>query len=101
MTQLTTQQIDTLAKFAGWEHTDDEKFMKSGRVLRHFTSPRILIKIRLKLIQKYDAYLEIHGNGFTWFEIGALLGELDELILLGKYTEAAIKTCDIILKLEA
>jgi hypothetical protein len=106
---LTPSQIEVLARFDGWEKIGPEStvWVKDGSIMydedavAYLTSPGVLIEMRLKLMQKYDVYLETHGNGFTWFEIGSLLGELDELILSGEYTAAAIKTSEIIQKLEA
>jgi hypothetical protein len=120
MNLLTPSQIEVLARFDGWvkmkigyrkmitvfnkslnEEIELPEDRRDETFFDYFTSPGVLIEMRLKLMQKYDAYLETHGNGFAWFEIGSLLCELDELILSGEYTAAAIKTSELIQKLEA
>jgi hypothetical protein len=99
---LTTQQIEVLARFDGWEYNDIGWFWKEGYktyddsdakkfLPEYFTSPGVLIEMRLKIKDKcYDFDLYTTQRD-----------QLDDLILSADYTAAAIKTSEIIQKLEA
>jgi len=107
---MTTQQIEVLARFDGFiihEDTFAKKIVNNGRVcisyyangevLKHLTSPGVLIEMRLKLYEMAYRINEIELKYNTLVAIG----ELGELILNKEYTAAAIKTSEQIQKLEA
>jgi hypothetical protein len=110
MTQLTAQQIDTLAKFAGWgdpiecfnKYGSYKMWMKQGKKLGdhqieiYLLNAKTLIEMRLKLMEIWRI------RGLTPDHVFAFaLWNIDQLILNAKYTEAAIKASEIIQKLEA
>ena len=106
---LTPQQIEVLARFDGWAYKKNEpplfsvwekkvkgrhgmQQMRDVDMLKHLTSPGVLIEMRLKLHKMVSFFDE--QNGQKVLEVG-------NLILSGDYTAAAIKTSEIIQKLEA
>jgi hypothetical protein len=97
---MTTQQIEVLARFDGWEKRSPEStvWVKDSSIMydedaeAYLTSPGVLISMRLKLKQKID---------YRSMDDALALSELGELILNKEYTAAAIKTSEIIQKLEA
>ena len=113
---LTTQQIEVLARFDGWkkmqggyrkmitvfnkalggeievpEDRRDEEFFD------YFTSPGVLIEMRLKLKEKARTIDEFALR----LDVLSMVDHIGDLILSGEYTAAAIKTSEIIQKLEA
>jgi hypothetical protein len=113
---LTTQQIEVLAQFDGWvpEHEGSVIFKRKSKVIDeddwdefeyliypdaqyYFTSPGVLIEMRLKLYEMAYHITEIELKYNSLVEIG----ELGDLILSREYTAAAIKTSELIQKLEA
>ena len=104
---LTPSQIEVLARFDGWEYNDIGWFWKDGYktyddhdakkfLPEYFTSPGVLIEMRLKILKllnereiSWHHVLDIYDNDIGW------------LILDQEYTLAAIKTSELIQKLEA
>jgi hypothetical protein len=110
MTQLTTEQIDVLARFDGWEkqkHSDQTqewetwrkgfKFIPVDGIAKHLTSTATLIEMRLKLKEKGKSIDEFSLR----LDVLSMVDHIGELILSGDYTAAAINTFEIIKKLEA
>jgi hypothetical protein len=110
---LTHSQIEVLARFDGWKKMqggyrkmktvfnkalDEEIEVPEDRrdetIWKYFTSPGVLISMRLKLLEKAKE-LGKHQILYPYFY------ELRESILSGEYTAAAIKTSELIQKLEA
>lgn len=101
----TPSQIEVLARFDGFiihKDTFAKKIVNNGRVyisyytngevLKHLTSPGVLIEMRLKISNS------ISLNNFWLIHEWQAIGNL---ILSGEYTAAAIKTSELIQKLEA
>ena len=102
---LTPSQIEVLARFDGWVWKQDDRwgshYWKAGNILgtieqqiQYFISPGVLIEMRLKLIKEAHKAEDYAG-------VVMLLVQSGDLILSGEYTAAAIKTSEIIQKLEA
>jgi hypothetical protein len=109
---LTPSQIEVLARFDGWEFFKQdepplvsvwERVAKDGNAQQlkdwkmdnHLTSPGVLIEMRLKLKKRVEE--EIQDERKTQWQVY----DVGQLILKGDYTAAAIKTVEIIQKLEA
>jgi hypothetical protein len=99
---LAPSQIEVLARFDGWVRDDFElldidlgtwvkgcEAKADQQMVDHLTSPGMLIEMRLKVNEKYSI-----NPSWDYTELG-------ELILNKKYTAAAIKTVEIIEKIEA
>jgi hypothetical protein len=104
---LTPSQIEVLARFDGWvkqKHNDGtqewETWSKGFKVIpvdgiaKHLTSPGVLIEMRKKI--QASTYKAMYYS-----EVLTYMNESAELILSGEYTLAAIKTSELIQKLEA
>jgi len=100
---LTPSQIEVLARFDGWvkgvgqlwrkpEGLHNTRTIDDTAIVSYLTSPSVLIEMRLKLMEKLDK-----SDYWHWMQ-GQALGYL---ILNKEYTAAAIKTNEIIQKLEA
>ena len=113
MEQLTQEQIDILARFDGWTYKKNEpplisvweKKVKGRRGMQqiphwemayHLIFPDLLIKIRLKMVEAWTK-LEFKKRTIIRDEFRSL----DNLILTGQYTAAAIKEAEIIPKLQS
>jgi hypothetical protein len=111
---LTPSQIEVLARFDGWKKMqggyrkmitvfnkalDKEIEVPEDRrdetIWKYFTSPGVLIEMRLKVLKQLQKMEGMYGEEVKFNE------EVTDLILSGKYTAAAIKTSEIIQKLEA
>jgi len=102
---LTPSQIEVLARFDGWEISDKGWYSKNGVTIdnedvyefmnSYFISPGVLIEMRLKVLKKLEKMEGMYGDEVKFNE------EVTDLILSGEYTAAAIKTSEIIQKLEA
>jgi hypothetical protein len=107
MNTLTPSQIEVLARFLGWKHfpetkttnevyqKDDDMLYPDELVWQHLTSPGVLISMRLNVLKKLQKMEGMYGEEVKFNE------EVTDLILSGEYTAAAIKTSEIIQKLEA
>jgi hypothetical protein len=103
---LTPSQIEVLARFDGWDWyfnvmaivgKDGDDIAKQRVIkhaIKHITSPGVLIEMRLKIIER----VKMLGRSQ---ELYTPLFQLKDLILSGEYTAAAIKTSELIQKLEA
>jgi hypothetical protein len=109
---MTTQQIEVLARFDGWEKYTSEKYgerykhQKSKhpermgsrdvkQMAKHLTSPGVLIEMRLKVLKQLEKMEGMYGEEVKFNE------EVTNLILNKEYTAAAINISEIIQKLEA
>lgn len=101
---LTQEQIDTLTDFKGWSLHNDSEYREPHyrnekgyhqcfpeHVERALTYPETLIDMRLQLMELYKEQVYTHYDP----------DDLIPLILNKKYTEAAIKTAEIIKKLKS
>jgi hypothetical protein len=110
---LTPSQIEVLARFDGWELLPDGRLRKSipsldgwgaskykpkAEVIPYLTSPGVLIEMRLKLYEKIYALPRPYQG---WEELLGMVMNLGDLILNKEYTAAAIKTSEIIQKLQS
>jgi hypothetical protein len=114
---MTTQQIEVLARFDGWVPEDEGSvnFKRKSKVIDeddwdefeyltypaaqyYFTSPVVLIEMRLKLI---DTVIKQQTREGEYLIDNSEFYELGDMILRKDYTAAAIKTSEIIQKLEA
>jgi hypothetical protein len=109
---MTTQQIEVLARFDGWKkmqvgyrkmitvfnkalggEIEVPENRRDTEFFDYFTSPAVLIEMRLKI----GKIGRISVNYVLWPKYE----QLGNLILSGEYTAAAIKTVEIIEKIEA
>jgi hypothetical protein len=113
---MTTQQIEVLARFDGWKKMqggyrkmktvfnkalDEEIEVPEDRrdetIWKYFTSPGVLIEMRIMLGKK----ILVLPEPFKRRQLMEMIMSIGEDILLKDYTAAAIKTSEIIQKLEA
>jgi hypothetical protein len=102
---LTPSQIEVLARFDGWSISDKGWYSKGGvtfdnevapyKMQVHLTSSGVLIEMRLKVLKQFQKMEGMYGEEVKFNE------EVTDLILSGEYTAAAIKTSELIQKLEA
>jgi hypothetical protein len=100
---LTPSQIEVLARFDGWvkefgglwrkpEGLNNTRTIDETAIEVHLTSPAVLIEMRLRISESIS---------MSNFWLIQEFNETGRLILSGQYTAAAIKTSEIIQKLEA
>ncbi len=101
---LTPSQIEVLARFDGWvkgigglwrkpEGLNNTRTIDDTAMEAHVTSPGTLIEMRLKI----GKIGQVSKNAALWSKYF----RLGEMILNKEYTAAAIKTSELIEKLEA